>query len=131
MMYRARLAPRSSITPSRDSTHSVVSSGSMSGSWLGRPSLMTGRLRSVATGDSFDWWVRYLLGSILPVLWWPRHADPGRICHAGHIPTSNRRCSLHSEVLTVRTGNRPTVRDITDLVAGFVSERGSGLVHVF
>ena len=38
---------------------------------------------------------------------------------------------MHSEVLTVRTGNRPTVRDITDLVAGFVSERGSGLVHVF
>ena len=28
----------------------AVSSGSMSGSWLGRPSLITGRLRSVATG---------------------------------------------------------------------------------
>src|SRR5258705_10980674 len=38
------------MTPSRDSTHSVVSSGSMSGSWLGRPSLITGRLRSVDTG---------------------------------------------------------------------------------
>ena len=38
------------MTPSSDSTHSLVSSGSMSGSWLGRPSLITGRLRSVATG---------------------------------------------------------------------------------
>src|SRR5258706_3275633 len=38
------------MTPSSDSIHSSVSSGSMSGSWLGRPSLITGRLRSVATG---------------------------------------------------------------------------------
>src|ERR1700730_7406646 len=38
------------MTPSSESIHSSVSSGSMSGSWLGRPSLITGRLRSVATG---------------------------------------------------------------------------------
>src|SRR5512138_1464972 len=31
------------MTPSSDSTHSLVSSGSMSGSWLGSPSLITGR----------------------------------------------------------------------------------------
>ena len=38
---------------------------------------------------------------------------------------------MQSEVLTVRTGNRPTVQDITDLAADFVSGRGSGLLHVF
>src|SRR5258705_3285617 len=80
MMYRARLAPRSSMTPSSDSTHSVVSSGSVSGSWLGRPSLMTGRLRSVATGVSFgDWVGGALVGLILPVQRCPRHADPATV----------------------------------------------------
>src|SRR5918997_954777 len=29
------------MTPSSDSTHSLVSSGSMSGSWLGRPAVIT------------------------------------------------------------------------------------------
>ena len=38
---------------------------------------------------------------------------------------------MDSEVLNVRTGNRPTVRDITELAADFVSGRGSGLLHVF
>jgi len=38
---------------------------------------------------------------------------------------------MHSEVITVRTGDRPTVRDITDAVADFVSGLGDGLVHVF
>ncbi|WP_155373318.1 secondary thiamine-phosphate synthase enzyme YjbQ [Catellatospora vulcania] len=38
---------------------------------------------------------------------------------------------MRSEVLTVRTGNRATVVDITDEVAAFVREQGDGLVHVF
>jgi hypothetical protein len=38
--YRARDRPRVRTTLSNDSTHSLVSSGSMSGSWVGSPSLM-------------------------------------------------------------------------------------------
>ncbi|GAA2390503.1 hypothetical protein Cme02nite_14900 [Catellatospora methionotrophica] len=38
---------------------------------------------------------------------------------------------MRSEVLTVRTGNRAAVVDITDEVAAFVRELGDGLVHVF
>jgi len=41
---------------------------------------------------------------------------------------------MDSEVITVRTGGRPTVRDITDAAADFVAERGNGLdglLHVF
>src|SRR3954463_3964667 len=40
MRYRARCRPATSTTASRDSSHSAVSAGSMSGSWLGSPSLM-------------------------------------------------------------------------------------------
>lgn len=40
--YRARGPPRSSISPSRESTHSPVSAGSISGTWLNRP-LINGR----------------------------------------------------------------------------------------
>jgi secondary thiamine-phosphate synthase enzyme len=39
---------------------------------------------------------------------------------------------MHSEVITVRTGNRPVVRDITDEAARFVAgQDGDGLLHVF
>ncbi|WP_191843722.1 secondary thiamine-phosphate synthase enzyme YjbQ [Catellatospora chokoriensis] len=38
---------------------------------------------------------------------------------------------MRSEVLSVRTGNRATVVDITDEVAAFVRDLGDGLVHVF
>jgi secondary thiamine-phosphate synthase enzyme len=38
---------------------------------------------------------------------------------------------MRTHVITVRTGNRPCVVDITDEVAGFVSDQGSGLVNVF
>ncbi|WP_120316286.1 secondary thiamine-phosphate synthase enzyme YjbQ [Catellatospora citrea] len=38
---------------------------------------------------------------------------------------------MRSEVLSVRTGNRATVVDITDEVAAFVRDQGDGLVHVF
>ncbi|HEX6873605.1 MAG TPA: YjbQ family protein [Micromonosporaceae bacterium] len=38
---------------------------------------------------------------------------------------------MHSEVITVRTGDRPTVVDLTDRVAAFVSGRGDGLLQVF
>ena len=34
-------------------------------------------------------------------------------------------------MLSVRTGNRATVVDITEEVAAFVREQGDGLVHVF
>ena len=38
---------------------------------------------------------------------------------------------MRSEVITVRTGNRPVVRDITDEAAAFCRDRGDGLLHVF
>lgn len=38
---------------------------------------------------------------------------------------------MRSEVITVRTGSRPTVRDITSEAERFVSGAGDGLLHVF
>src|SRR5689334_20400535 len=38
---------------------------------------------------------------------------------------------MYSSVITVRTGSRPTVRDITGEAAKFVAGRGDGLLHVF
>ena len=38
---------------------------------------------------------------------------------------------MHSDVITVRTGARPVVRDITGEAAQFVSGLGDGLLHVF
>ncbi|SDZ40524.1 secondary thiamine-phosphate synthase enzyme [Micromonospora pattaloongensis] len=38
---------------------------------------------------------------------------------------------MRSEVITVRTGSRPTVRDITAEAQRFVSGQGDGLLHVF
>ncbi len=38
---------------------------------------------------------------------------------------------MRSEIITVRTGNRPAVRDITGPAADFVSGEGDGLLHVF
>jgi secondary thiamine-phosphate synthase enzyme len=38
---------------------------------------------------------------------------------------------MYSSVITVRTGSRPTVRDITREAAEFVADRGDGLLHVF
>jgi secondary thiamine-phosphate synthase enzyme len=38
---------------------------------------------------------------------------------------------MRSEVITVRTGNRPVVRDITAEAAKFVSSEQDGLLHVF
>jgi secondary thiamine-phosphate synthase enzyme len=38
---------------------------------------------------------------------------------------------MRSEVITVRTGDRPAVRDITDEAASFVEGQGDGLLHVF
>jgi secondary thiamine-phosphate synthase enzyme len=38
---------------------------------------------------------------------------------------------MRSEVITVRTGSRPTVRDLTGQCAEFVSGSGDGLLHVF
>src|SRR5918995_1333461 len=74
------------MTPSSDSTHSLVSSGSMSGSWLGRPSLITGRLRSLATGVPSRDGVSCLVHPILPRAGWRRHVE-----HlAGLVPAGNR-----------------------------------------
>jgi secondary thiamine-phosphate synthase enzyme len=39
--------------------------------------------------------------------------------------------NVRSEIITVRTGNRPAVRDITGPAADFVSGEGDGLLHVF
>ena len=38
---------------------------------------------------------------------------------------------MDSELITVRTGTRPTVADITAAAARFVADRGDGLLHVF
>ena len=38
---------------------------------------------------------------------------------------------MRSEVITVRTGSRPTVRDITSEAERFVSGAGDDLLHVF
>jgi secondary thiamine-phosphate synthase enzyme len=38
---------------------------------------------------------------------------------------------VRSETLTVRTGSRPVVRDITAECADFVAGEGDGLLHVF
>ena len=38
---------------------------------------------------------------------------------------------MRTEVITVRTGNRPAVRDITAEAARFVSSEQDGLLHVF
>ncbi|GAA5184473.1 secondary thiamine-phosphate synthase enzyme YjbQ [Rugosimonospora acidiphila] len=38
---------------------------------------------------------------------------------------------MRSETITVRTGNRPAVRDITGEAASFVEGQGDGLLHVF
>ena len=38
---------------------------------------------------------------------------------------------METEVITLRTGGRPTVVDITDKASAFASGRGDGLLHVF
>jgi secondary thiamine-phosphate synthase enzyme len=38
---------------------------------------------------------------------------------------------MRSEVITIRTGDRPVVRDITREAADFVRDLGDGLLHVF
>ncbi|GGL98191.1 MULTISPECIES: secondary thiamine-phosphate synthase enzyme YjbQ [Micromonospora] len=38
---------------------------------------------------------------------------------------------MRSEVITVSTGSRPTVRDITGEAESFVAGQGDGLLHVF
>jgi secondary thiamine-phosphate synthase enzyme len=38
---------------------------------------------------------------------------------------------MDTEVITVRTGARPTVVDITEQAAAFVRGRGDGLLHIF
>lgn len=38
---------------------------------------------------------------------------------------------MHSELITVRTGSRRAVHDLTDRAADFVRGRGDGLLHVF
>ena len=38
---------------------------------------------------------------------------------------------VRSEVISVQTGSRPTVRDITSEAERFVSGQGDGLLHVF
>ncbi|CAA9291073.1 MAG: Uncharacterized protein SCO1141 [uncultured Corynebacteriales bacterium] len=38
---------------------------------------------------------------------------------------------MRSETLTIRTGDRPVVRDITAECAAFVAGEGDGLLHVF
>jgi secondary thiamine-phosphate synthase enzyme len=44
---------------------------------------------------------------------------------------SERLAGVDSELITVRTGNRATVVDITAEASTFVAGRGDGLLHVF
>jgi secondary thiamine-phosphate synthase enzyme len=55
----------------------------------------------------------------------------GQLC--GHTPHSydQNGCGMESTELTVRTGARPAVVDITAEVTGFCRDRGDGLVSVF
>src|SRR6266508_3416869 len=110
------------MTPSSDSTHSLVSSGSMSGSWLGRPSLITGRLRSLATACSSQFTSHHL------------SCPPARTASRWPMRCRENR-HMYSSVITVRTGSTPCVRDITEEAAAFVGRhaegRGDGLLHVF
>ena len=38
---------------------------------------------------------------------------------------------MDTQIITVRTGSRPAVADITAEASRFVSGRGDGLLHVF
>jgi len=38
---------------------------------------------------------------------------------------------VRTETLTIRTGSRPVVRDLTEECASFVGKEGDGLLHVF
>ncbi|SHN42523.1 YjbQ family protein [Cryptosporangium aurantiacum] len=38
---------------------------------------------------------------------------------------------MDSEIITVRTGSKPVVLDLTDKASAFVRGRGDGLLHVF
>ena len=38
---------------------------------------------------------------------------------------------MRTETLTIRTGDRPAVRDLTEECASFVAGEGDGLLHVF
>jgi secondary thiamine-phosphate synthase enzyme len=38
---------------------------------------------------------------------------------------------MHSEVITVRTGSRRAVHDLTGEAAAYVRDRGDGLLHIF
>jgi secondary thiamine-phosphate synthase enzyme len=38
---------------------------------------------------------------------------------------------VRTETLTIRTGSRPVVRDLTEECASFVGNEGDGLLHVF
>jgi len=59
-----------------------------------------------------------------------RHLYPTLNTSPIRVPIGNL-AAVDSKVITIRTGTRPTVRDITDEVARFVAGRGDGLLHVF
>src|SRR5262249_14819436 len=62
---------------------------------------------------------------------------PSRQRDAGHLPTGRSGCDqcdtdgVETQVITVRTGSRPTVVDLTGEANTFVQGRGDGLLHVF
>jgi secondary thiamine-phosphate synthase enzyme len=45
--------------------------------------------------------------------------------------TRGRLHGMHSEVITVRTGSRRAIYDLTEQASRFVRDRGDGLLHVF
>lgn len=47
------------------------------------------------------------------------------------MATCGRLWRMRSEVITIRTGSRPVVRDITSEAERFVAGQGDGLLHVF
>ena len=52
------------------------------------------------------------------------------VAASGRVP-NGRLTTVETQVITVRTGNRATVTDITDQASRFVHGRGDGLLHIF
>src|SRR3954469_25584523 len=109
MRKRARPRPLVATRSSKLSSHSWVSLGSTSGSWLGSPSLMT---ENRSAGRSL---------TTLP----PSHPHPTCYPPVGHAGV------MDTTVLTVRTGSHEVVHDLSGECRRFVAGGGDGLLHVF
>src|SRR3954454_19279505 len=114
MRYRARVRPRSSRTPSSDSSHSWVSSGSVSGSWLGIPFRMGPASSRLVTVVLSRLAVHLRPGSGRPGAAAPGcdAADPScpSCCGQSHLGQAG---AMESTLVEIRTGDREQVVDLT------------------